>query len=296
MAQSVMDSISGVTDITYNCINAFDNPMPAWTDWDNPWMFRDAGDGWDAWLAASPGHQVILSQDLIPQSASKAGAPLAWEQACADGDYDQYAATLAKNLVSYGAGNTVIRLGLEANGSWEPDYVGTTNAEMNDWAECYADEVSTMRAVSGAHFLFVWNPNICTGGDIPLSMWYPGNAYVDIIGADAYDKDCSTLKSVAQEGWEAYYTDSSSSGASDTNFPSLANIVAFAAAHGKPMSFPEWGVEANGDDPSYVDGMAKVFETNKFAFQSYFDNNDDGIAPLGASILKSTEAYAKAFK
>ena len=103
------------------------------------------------------------------------------------------------NLVSYGAGNIVIRLGIEANGTWEADYVGTTNAEMSDWAKCYANEVTAMRAVPGTHFLFVWNPNICTA-DIPLSRWYPGNSYVDIIGADAYDGDCGTLKTVAQEG------------------------------------------------------------------------------------------------
>ncbi len=32
--------------------------------------------------------------------------------------------SLAKNLVSYGAGDIVIRLGTEANGSWEADYIG----------------------------------------------------------------------------------------------------------------------------------------------------------------------------
>ena len=42
---------------------------------------------------------------------------------CAAGSYNQYATTLAQNLVSYGAGNIVIRLGTEANGTWEADYV-----------------------------------------------------------------------------------------------------------------------------------------------------------------------------
>ena len=35
-----------------------------------------------------------------------------------------------------------------------------------------------MRAVPGAHFLFTWNPNVCTA-DLPLSQWYPGNSYGD---------------------------------------------------------------------------------------------------------------------
>jgi beta-mannanase len=236
-----------------------------------------------------------MGEDLIPQSVSSNSDPLSWEGPCASGDYDQYAATLAKNLVSYRAGNSVIRLGIEANGTWEADYVGTSSAEMSDWAKCYANEVTAMRGVPGTHFLFVWNPNICTA-DIPLSKWYPGNSYVDIIGADAYDGDCRTLKTVAQEGWEAYSTDSSSVGASDPDFPSLANIEAFAVTHDKPMSFPEWGLGAGDDDPAYVTDLARMFNSDNFAYQSYFDDNDGGIAPLGSSIPKATAAYAKAFK
>ncbi len=178
----------------------------------------------------------------------------------------QNAATLARNLVSYGAGSVVIRLGIEANGSWEADYVGTTSAEMSAWAKCYANEVSAMRAVPGTHFLFVWNPNICTA-DIPISQWYPGNSYVDIIGADAYDKDCQSLKTVAQEGWAAYSTDSSSADSGNPDFPSLAHIASFAAAHGKPLSFPEWGLGAADDDTAYVTGLMQMFRSGDFAFE-----------------------------
>jgi len=268
--------------------------MPAWADWENPWMFRITRDGWRAWLAASPEHQVIMAEDLIPQSVSDNSDPLAWEQPCASGDYKNYATTLAKKLVSYGAGSIVIRLGIEGNGAWEADYVGTTSAEMSDWAKCYANEVTAMRAVPGTHFLFVWNPIICTA-DIPLNRWYPGNSYVDIIGADAYDKDCQTLKTVTQERWKAYSTDSSSPGASNPDFPSLANIEAFAVAHHKPMSFPEWGLGTGDDDAAYVTDLARMFNSYDFAYQSYFDNHDNGIALLGSSIPKATAAY-KAFK
>jgi hypothetical protein len=295
LSQSVLDGITSSTGVTYNCLDTFANPMPTWSDWEAPWMFSTVSDGWDAWLAASPEHQAIMSMDLIPQAVSNVDDPLTWEQACASGDYNQYATILAKNLVSYGAGNIVIRLGTEANGSWEADYVGTTSSEMSDWAKCYANEVTAMRAVAGTHLLFVWNPNICTA-DIPISKWYPGNSYVDIIGADAYDTDCGTLKSVAQEGWKAYSTDSSSGGSSDPDFPSLANMEAFAAANGKPLSFPEWGLATGDDDPAYVTAMARMFEANDFSFESYFNSNDDGIAPLGSSIPKAVAAYTQAFK
>jgi hypothetical protein len=257
-------------------------------------MFSTVSDGWDAWLAASPEHQVILGMDLIPQSVSDDSDPLAWEQPCASGEYDQYATTLAKNLVSSGAGNVVIRLGVEANGSWEADYVGTTSAEMSDWAKCFDNEVTVMRGVAGANFLFVWNPNSCTA-DLPINKWYPGNSYVNIIGIDVYDKDCETLKTVSQEGWIAYSTDSASGGATNPYFPSLANVEAFAAANGKSMSFPEWGL-SNGDDAIYIAEIAHAFDSRDFAFETYFDVGGNGTIALGGKVPNATAAYMQAFK
>jgi beta-mannanase len=258
-------------------------------------MFAARFDGWDGWLHASSTHQIVMSMDLIPQAVSNNRDSLTWEEPCAAGDYNQQATTLARNLVSYGAGSIVIRLGSEANGTWEADYVGTTSTEMSDWAKCYDNEVSAMRAVPGAHFLFVWDPNACTA-NLPIDEWYPGNSYVDIIGIDVYDRDCETLKAVAQEGWMAYLTDRASRGSADPSFPSLANIEAFAAANGKPMSFPEWGLPTGDDDATYVKEIAKLFNSGDFSFESYFDNGSDGVAPLGSAIPKATAAYAQAFK
>jgi Glycosyl hydrolase family 26 len=294
--QSQISDADQLTGMTYNCLSTFANPAPDWTAWETPWMFSTTSDGWDAWLKASPTHQAIMGMDLIPQSVSNNKNPLTWEQACAAGDYNQHATALAQNLVSYGAGSVVIRLGVEANGDWEADFVGSTKSEMSDWAKCYDNEVTAMRAVAGTHFLFVWNPNACTA-NLPLSGWYPGNSYVDIIGVDAYDEDCSTLKTVSQEGWEAYATNSATNNPNDPNFPSIDNIAAFAAAHGKPLSFPEWGLDTGKpDDAQYVTNMGKLFNNSDFAFETYFDTNDDGIAPLGSSIPKATAAYSQAFK
>jgi beta-mannanase len=258
-------------------------------------MVQDPDDGWDAWLSASSAHQIVVGMDLIPEAVSDNDDPLTWEQACASGSYDQYATTLAQNLVSYGAGGIVIRLGVEANGDWEEDYVGTTTTEMSDWAKCFDNEVTAMRAVSGAHFLFVWNPNICTA-DLPIDEWYPGNSYVDIIGVDAYDKDCLTLDTVAQEGWSVYSTDSTDNTPNDPNFPSLANFESFAAANGKPLAFPEWAIySGTSDDATYVTDIAQMFTEDDFSFESYYDTGGEGIAMLGSAIPNATAAYAKAF-
>jgi hypothetical protein len=294
LKESTIAAVTRLTKVAYNCLTVFNNPVSNWSIWENPWMFRVGADNWDSWLHATPGHQVILSMDLIPQSISDVRNPLSWEKSCAAGSFNQYAAILAKNLVSYGAGRIVVRLGTEANGYWQADYVGSTAAEMEAWGKCYQNEVSAMRAVPGAHFLFVWNPNICSAA-LPLSKWYPGNSYVDIIGVDVYDQDCKTLKTVSQEGWQAYFTDSASRGSADPNFPSLANIVTFAMAKRKALSFPEWGLMAGHDDPAFVEQMAKLFKGHSFSFESYFDAGDNGTAPLGPTIPKATAAYAKAF-
>jgi hypothetical protein len=291
--QSVISAATKVTGVTYNCVELFANPMTTWDEWLNPWPFSNVSDGWDAWLT-NPAHQVVVSMDLIPESLATNQNPLSWEQTCAAGGYNHYAVTLAKNLVSWGAGNVVIRLGPEANGDWEADYVGSTTTEMNDWAKCYDNEVTAMRSVAGQHFLFVWNPNACTS-DVPLNKWYPGNAYVNIIGVDAYDEDCSTQKMVSQEGWAAFTNNSATNAPNDPNFPSIANIAAFAAANKKAMSFPEWGI-GNVDDPTYITDMAQMFKQDDFSFESYFDSNSDGIVPLGSGIPNSTAAYAQAFK
>lgn len=293
LTQSALNSVTAVTGVTYNCVTTFANPSSSWGAWEQPWMFASASYGYRSWLAASSAHQVILSLDLIPTSASGT-SPLTWEQQCANGAYNQYAAQLSKNLVSYGAGNIVIRLGVEANGNWEADYVGTTSTEMTDWAKCYANEVNAMRSGANSHFLFVWNPNICTAS-IPLGDWYPGDHYVSIIGADAYDVDCGTQKTVAQEGWSAYYTDSSNGNSGTAWFPSLANIEKFAVAHGKPMSFPEWGIASGSDDSAFIASMANMFHRNPFSYQSYFDDGDGGTVPLGSKTPLSTAAYRTAF-
>ena len=295
--QSIIRAAGLVTGVTYNCLSVFASPTSNWDAWETPWMFSTRYEGWDSWLSKSSAHQVVMGMDLIPQSASDDMHPLSWEQPCADGDYNQYATALARNLVSYGAGNIVIRLGVEANGNWEDDYVGSTASEMSAWATCYDNEVNAMRAVSGANFLFVWNPNVCTD-DVPLSEWYPGDSYVDIIGVDAYDVDCWTLKSASQEGWSAYYTDTAALASTQggSNFPSLANIEAFAAANGKPMSFPEWGlISGMPDDPTYVTDMGQMFNDDNFSFESYFDSGTDAVSPLGPDIPSATSAYSHTF-
>ena len=158
-----------------------------------------------------------------------------------------------------------------------------------------------MKAVDPG-LLFVWNPNGCqtdpqtvSGNSAMLTSlaeWYPGNSSVDIIAADAYDMDCTNSKLASQEGWSTYASAQNGGGTS------LNQITAFATANNKPLALPEWGLNNSGDDdPTYVNGVASLVSANSdFSFNSYFDTNGDGIAPLGSTIPNATAAYIKAFK
>jgi hypothetical protein len=74
-------------------------------------------------------------------------------------------------------------------------------------------------------------------------------------------------------------------------------VAASAAAHHKPLSFPEWAtVGSQGDDAANVTSMGAFIAHHDIAFQSWFDAGDNGIlqlAPGGAP--RSLRAYIEAF-
>lgn len=283
--QPGLSNAEAAIGVPVSCVSAYVNGAVSWGQWENPWV-SEPQKGYTEWVAEDPKvRQLILQVDLIPQSLEDQSDPLSWEQACASGQFDGHATQLGRNLVASGLGSSVIRLGAEMNGPWETDFVGTTTTEQNLWAKCYANEVTAMRQVPGEHFLFVWNPNACTE-NIPYSNFYPGNAYVDIVGLDLYDQTCTAL-SGASITWTQLIHEPAG----------LVHFEAFAKAHHKPMSFPEWGLvqATNGDDPAYINGIASTFMKGDFAFESYFDAGDSGTLQLGSSTPLSLSAFQKWF-
>jgi O-antigen/teichoic acid export membrane protein/glycosyltransferase involved in cell wall biosynthesis len=272
------------TGLTYNCLETFSDADPTWAAWSKPWLTNPVY-GYVSWQAANPtGRQLILTQNLIPDSLAYDPD---WAAKCAVGAYDPYARRLAANLVKAGFGYSVIRLGPEMNGTWNVGSLGSTPGSWKDWAQCFAHEVRAMRSVSGSHLLFDWNVN-ANYRNIPLAEFYPGNAYVDIIGIDFYDTSGLTLPPVGSPSrWTAL----------SRQPDSLMAVAAFAAAHHKPLSFPEWAtVGSQGDDAAYVTSMGSFISRHDVAFQSWFDAGDNGILQLSPSgAPRSLHAYVKAF-
>ncbi|MCU1364349.1 MAG: hypothetical protein JWM55_2177 [Acidimicrobiaceae bacterium] len=281
---SAAAKFGAVTHTTVTCLSAYLNGEPTWAQWEHPWI-TSAQYGYTEWVAEEPQRrQLILQVDLIPTALDNLNDPLDWEESCAAGHFNAYATQLGVSLVAAGLQNTVIRLGAEMNGVWEADYMGPTSTEQILWAKCFANEVTGLRQATGEHFLIDWNPNAC---DLPYSNLYPGNSYVDIVGLDIYNVSCQTPRarvSFLQLANEA---------------GGLASFESFAAAKGKPMSLPEWGLKKYpaGDDPAYINGIGAMFARRDFAFEAYF-NVDVKIRPylaLGTQTPKSLVAFKKWF-
>ena len=292
---SALTAAEQTTGVTFNCLGTFIDATSTWAEWTSPWITGPAY-GFTEWQTANPTGTLVIGTDLVPNNISEPSGtpdPSVWEGDCAAGDFNSYATQLAQSLVSAGFGNAVMRMGMEMNGSWEPDYAGTTVTEQQQWAQCFAQEVTTMRQVTGAHFLFDWNVNACVDDDV-LSNLYPGDSYVDIIGVDSYDAFCNGT----------HPTPSAATFQQLASEPDgLFTVTSFAESLGKPMSLPEWGCVATpanggsglGDDGFYVAGIGQWVASNDVAFQSYFDTGGDTILPLTSADPNTLAAYQAAF-
>jgi hypothetical protein len=282
--QGLVSAFDSATGSNVTCLMSYLNGAPSWADWVSPWITQSY-QGYTSWVAASPQtRELVLQVDLIPDSLENVNDPLSWEQSCAAGDFNTYATQLGQNLVAAGLQNSVLRLGAEMNGAWESDYMGSTAQEQSLWAQCFANEVTGLRQAAGEHFLIDWNPNACTQ-NVPYSNFYPGNAYVDIMGLDLYDVGCDAPSSPIT--WSALASEPYGLDAFET----------FASAQGKPMSFPEWGLSTtpNGDDAAYIAGMGAAVANGDFAFEAYFDAGAQGMMILGPTTPLSLVAFQKWF-
>jgi uncharacterized membrane protein YgcG len=285
--QTAITSFDSLTNSNVTCVSAYLNSATTWADWESPWI-TNSSYGYTSWVAEEPqSRQLVLAVDLIPNDLEDISDPLGWEQSCAAGDFDSYATELGSNLVAAGLQNSVLRLGAEMNGTWETDFIGTTTQEQSLWATCFAMEVTALRQAAGENFLIDWDPNAGKGG-YPFANFYPGNSYVDIVGLDLYDVDSNT-------------PNTSETFSTLANEPfGLNSFEAFAAANGKPMSFPEWGLSniPSGDDPGYVDGMGSTIANEDVAFEAYFEGagTTSTTLPLSATTTpQSLDAYQQWF-
>ncbi len=253
------------------------------------WATMDGAGGSLNYLTSAyrgTGYTLALGVPIIPTSG---GAPVGTLAQGASGAFNSYYVTLAQSLVAGGAGNVYLRLGWEFDGSWMPWNATNASAEAS-YAGYFQQIVSAMRSVPGQQFRFVWNPDAgaFTQSGYSVTAAYPGNAYVDVIGLDAYDQSWATPQTSAN-AW------------SSTTLPSLTAARQFAGANGKPLAFSEWGVTIRtdghglGDDPYYVNQMVAWMRNsaNSVTYESYFDADTGGVNSVitGGSFPSSLAAF-----
>ena len=247
-----------------NCAIVFNDAAQTWAQWTSPWFLHAPSSQpqfqWPAWGQADSKHFLVLTQSLIPKEV-----PADWRPRGARGDYDGYFRTLATNLLAAGFGDSIIRLGHEANGNWYADNIGTTTADHQAWQAFWARAAAVLKSVAGTHLELDWtiSPGV---GSTPFADYYPGNAAVDIVGADIYDSTTTGGRSQPSR-WQHELA-----GANGVNA-----LFDFAAAHGKPISIPEWGLitatkpDGAGDDPYFVNRIADLVRQRTVRYQGYFE-------------------------
>ncbi|ADP78715.1 glycoside hydrolase family 26 protein [Pseudofrankia inefficax] len=207
--------------------------------------------------AAWPG-QISIAQPLWPDSGGN-------ERDCAAGAYDEHWHQFGENLLKYGRGDAIVRLGWEFNGDWYDWY--PRNVDV--WKRCYQRTVTALRAAAPDvridWTMTMHRDDLPRGGDVWSA--YPGDAYVDIIGIDYYDM---SPPAPTQGLWDRLCVAPSG----------LCTVIQQARARGKKFSVPEWGVVSGagggGDNPFFVQKMYAMFQANAgiLAYEAYFNNAD----------------------
>lgn len=215
-------------------------------------------DSWAAWRRARADRLLVLNVPLmehneVPVPDARVRGLL---RRAADGEFDEHFRALARHLVGLGVPDTVLVLGWEMNGV---TYTHRCGPDPERWKAYWRRIVTAMRSVPGQRFRFDFAPN--RGADaVPWPSCYPGDDVVDIVGMDSYDQPEGV--SFDEQVSEPY---------------GLQAQVDFARAHGKPFSYPEWGLFRNGDNRSYMLRMLAWLDQHPPLYQTITDYCPHGV-------------------
>jgi hypothetical protein len=181
------------------------------------------------------------------------------------------ATSIGQSLVAAGQSDAIVRIMWEQNQDvegWFQDWNQLTFTAAQ-YISTFQSIVTTMRAVPGQAFRFMWNPSGGTGNEAAGRTWsdtWPGKSYVDLVGVDQYDFS----------GYSA----------------NIQAVIAFAQSQGLPAAIPEWGLNGS-DDPAYINGVADLVNNaaNDVALQAYF-SYDGGSGGIDSDITQFPESEA----
>ncbi|WP_189961715.1 glycoside hydrolase family 26 protein [Streptomyces violascens] len=245
-------------------------PGNNWSDIEGKAGFLD---DWATWRRARDDRTLVLNVPM--QALNEIGLPDARVRQLlahgARGDYDEHFKKLAERLVELKIPDTVIVLGWEMNGT---TYTHRCGPDPAAWKKYWKNAVTAMRSVPGQKFRFDFAPS--RGRDaVPWTDCYPGDDLVDIVGMDSYDQPPG--QNFDEQIKEPY---------------GLQQHVDFAAAHKKPISYPEWGLFRNGDNPEYMRRMLAWMDAHQPVYNTITDYCPHGVwectdNPLASEVYRS---------
>ncbi|MFF4028750.1 glycoside hydrolase family 26 protein [Streptomyces sviceus] len=230
-------------------------PGDRWTNIEGRRGFLDV---WADWRTRQADRMLVLNVPMMErneENVSDAEVRQLLRRGVA-GEFDRHFRALAERLVELKVPDTVVVLGWEMNGT---TYTHRCGPDPEAWKTYWKRIVTTMRAVPGQKFRFDFAPS--RGRDaVPWTECYPGDDTVDIVGMDSYDQPSGL--SFEQQVTEPY---------------GLQAQVDFAKAHGKAISYPEWGLFRNGDNSAYMRGMLAWMDAHKPLYNTVTDYCPHGV-------------------
>ena len=257
----------------------------SYVDYTQPVSSWVGNSGWEAAShAASVDAWNLMPVIGLPMASIAGGSPTpdAQFQSFANGQYDYVLAGIVQVWSQYGFHQLVFRPGWEMNIQGNT-YVGADAQSRADWVAAFRHIYTVLHQAGstyGTSIQVVWNPNVTNYDTNDTRGLYPGDAFVDVIGADAYadmypynddgtyhdwdtgQQDATLAQFMADPINRAHYwnwpaaTKWSNDGSDGHNL-SLSVLIAFAWQHHKPFAIPETGAGNcnNGhdvcDDPTY---------------------------------------------
>lgn len=215
---------------------------------------------------ANKGYTLEVSIPMLPRQQRASLAQ------CARGDYNHYWRAVGQRALKYGHRNASIRPGWEFNGDWYP---WSAVGKAREYRGCFRQVVTTMRALPGQRFSFVWNPNV-SDQKMAAETAYPGDAYVSYVSVDIYDYSwINYFNNAPSDAQRRKEWDRRLNGSRGLKFWS-----AFAKAHRKPLGFSEWGLawrkdgHGGGDNAVFLNSMMAFITdpANRVAYATYFNN------------------------
>ena len=274
--------------------------------------------------AASPAKSAAPVIALPLTSTASALTADQQYQAFASGQYDSTIQGAVQVWAQQGFTTQYWRPGWEMNIPSMPSYAGTDAQTQADWVRAFQHVSAVLHqagTADGVNVQVVWNPTATNYDPLGvLQNLYPGNASVDIIGADAYadmypysplydwDKNNGTVdSSLAQfiadpvnrlHYWNYPAATPYSLDGSDGHNLDLQTLLAFAKAQGKPLAVPETGAgnAAGGhdvaDDPQWAQWLAQTLQASgdKISFVNLWDSNGGGNFEFSSSAAGKPQA------